>query len=333
MAEGCAGGRNSSEDAVLDRVEDFLHYLSAERGSSKNTIDAYRNDLTGFAGFAVERQAASLADGAKGSNGGSNGASGEVSAKAIDRQLVVDYLADLNRREYAKSTVARKVAAVKSFCAFLLDGGDLTTNPTAQIDSPRAPKPVPKPMTTSEIDSLLQEPRKSDTPEAIRDAAMLELTYATGMRVTELVSLNLDSMHIKDEAYVRCVGKGAKERTIPVHANAVRALERYLDQARPALLKSRTQNALFVNRRGERLTRQGFWLILKNYSKAAGIKTHVTPHTLRHSFATHLLRGGASVRDVQELLGHANVSTTQVYTQLADQHLREVYENVHPRAR
>ncbi len=320
---------------MLDRVEDFLHYLSAERGSSKNTIDAYRNDLTGFARFALDRRAASLLDDGNGSTdgNGSNGSNGEVSARAIDRQLVVDYLADLNRREYAKSTVARKVAAVKSFCAFLLDGGDLTTNPTAQIDSPRAPKPVPKPMTTSEIDSLLQEPRKADTPEAIRDAAMLELTYATGMRVTELVSLNLDSMHIKDEAYVRCVGKGAKERTIPVHANAVRALERYLDQARPALLKSRTQNALFVNRRGERLTRQGFWLILKNYSKAAGIKTHVTPHTLRHSFATHLLRGGASVRDVQELLGHANVSTTQVYTQLADQHLREVYENVHPRAR
>ena len=327
---------------MLDRVEDFLHYLSAERGSSKNTIDAYRNDLNGFARFAVERRAAGIANGANGTgqtnsngNGSGNGdvAGAAVEAKSIDRQLVVDYLADLNRREYAKATVARKVAAVKSFCAFLLDGGDLTTNPTAQIDSPRAPKPVPKPMSTSEMDSLLKEPLKHDTPEAVRDAAMLELMYATGMRVTELVSLNLDSLYIKEEAHVRCVGKGAKERVIPVHANAARALERYLDQARPALLKSRTQSALFVNRRGERLTRQGFWLILKNYAKSAAIKTHVTPHTIRHSFATHLLRGGASVRDVQELLGHANVSTTQVYTQLADQHLREVYESVHPRAR
>jgi len=322
--------RLSSEDTVLDRVEDFLHYLSAERGSSKNTIDAYRNDLNGFSKFALERRGAALVSGGAG-NGTSEDAG--VPAKSIDRQLVVDFLAELNRREYAKATVARKVAAVKSFSAFLVDGGDLSSNPTAQIDSPRAPKPVPKPMTTAEADSLLREPLKHDTPEAVRDAAMLELTYATGMRVTELVSLNLDSMHIKDEAYVRCVGKGAKERTIPVHAKAVRALERYLDQSRPALLKSRTQSALFVNRRGERLTRQGFWLILKNYAKAAGIKTHVTPHTLRHSFATHLLRGGASVRDVQELLGHANVSTTQVYTQLADSHLREVYENVHPRAR
>jgi len=315
---------------VLDRVEDFLHYLSIERGSTKNTIDAYRNDLTGFSKFSIERQAALVVDGA--SKTAPSGDNGSVSAKSIDRQLIVDYLADLNRREYAKATVARKVAAVKSFCAFLLDGGDLTSNPTAQINSPRAPKPVPKPMRTTEMDTLLKEPLKTETPEAVRDAAMLELMYATGMRVTELVSLNLDSLYIKEDAQVRCVGKGAKERMIPVHANAVRALERYLDQSRHALLKSRSQSALFVNRRGERLTRQGFWLILKGYAKSAGIQTHVTPHTLRHSFATHLIRGGASVRDVQELLGHANVSTTQVYTQLADQHLREVYQNVHPRA-
>ena len=311
---------------MTDRVEDFLHYLSAERGSSKNTIDAYRNDLSNFVRFAGERPAAA--------RNGAHADQPDFDVAEIDRGLVVDYLGELNRREYAKATVARKVAAVKSFCAFLIDVGALTSNPTAEIDSPRAPKQVPKPMTTREVDSLLQEPLKHETPESVRDAAMLELMYATGMRVTELVSLNLDSLHLKPEpAYVRCVGKGAKERTIPVHAPAVRALERYLDHARPALLKARTQAALFVNRRGERLTRQGFWLIFKNYAKSAGIPTHVTPHTLRHSFATHLLRGGASVRDVQELLGHANVSTTQVYTQLADQHLREVYENVHPRAR
>jgi len=302
---------------VEERVTAFLHYLSAERGSSKNTIDAYRNDLSGFAAFAVAH--------------GKNGSSPDASE--IDRDLINGYIADLNGRQYAKSTVARKVAAVKSFCAFLLDHGDLTSNPTAAIDSPRAPKPVPKPMTTQEVDALLLAVRQADTPEAIRDTAMIELVYATGMRVTELVSLNLDSLHLSPRpAWVRCVGKGAKERTIPVHEQASLALERYLDQGRPALLKNRTQTALFVNRRGERLTRQGFWLILKGYVKAAGIKTHVTPHTLRHSFATHLLRGGASVRDVQELLGHANVSTTQVYTQLADRHLREVYENVHPRA-
>jgi integrase/recombinase XerD len=334
MYTGAASGRFVREadpvagDRVLDRVEDFLHYLSAERGSSKNTIDAYRNDLTSFARFA------STTAGDQNNGTGSNGHSADTQdVKSIDRQLVLGFLADLNQRQYAKATVARKIAAVKSFCAFLIDTGDLIANPTAEIDSPRAPKPVPKPMSTGEVDCLLREPLKHETPEAGRDAAMLELMYATGMRVTELVSLNLDSLHLKPSpAYVRCVGKGAKERTIPVHDNAVKALDRYLDAARPALLKARTQSALFVNRRGERLTRQGFWLILKNYAKAAGIKSHVTPHTLRHSFATHLLRGGASIRDVQELLGHANVSTTQVYTQLADQHLREVYENVHPRA-
>lgn len=302
---------------MQERIEAFLHYLSAERGASKNTIDAYRNDLGGFRKFI---------DG--------NGFAAPEVEKAITRDSINAYIGDLNDRRYAKATVARKVAAVKSFCTFLLDHGDLQSNPATQVDSPRAPKPVPKPMTTTEVDSLLQEPRKYDSPEAVRDTAMLELMYATGMRVTELVSLNLDSLHLDPApSWIRCLGKGGKERTIPVHEQAIEALTSYLDDARPALLKNRPHQALFVNRRGERLTRQGFWLILKGYAKSAGIDSHVTPHTLRHSFATHLLRGGASVRDVQELLGHANVSTTQVYTQLADEHLREVYENVHPRAK
>jgi len=291
--------------------------MSAERGASKNTLDAYRNDLTRFTEFTL-----------------GNSGSGTI-AETVNRDLITNYILWLkNNAEYKPATIARKVAAVKSFCAFLLDHGDLTSNPTASIDSPRAPKPVPRPMTTTDVDSLLREPLRVGTPESVRDAAMLELMYATGMRVTELVSLNLDSLHLQPgPAYVRCLGKGAKERTIPVYEQAVTAVEKYLDDARPVLLKDRPQTALFVNRRGERLTRQGFWLILKNYARTAGIAAHVTPHTLRHSFATHMLRGGASVRDVQELLGHANVSTTQVYTQLADSHLREVYESVHPRAR
>ena len=309
---------------VHDRIEAFLHYLSAERGASKNTIDAYRNDLNGFEKFVSTAHA--------GNNGSVNGSSPAV-AKGVTKETILGFIGDLNGRSYAKATVARKVAAVKSFCAFLLDHGDLTSNPTAQIDSPRAPKPVPKPMSTDEVDALLREPKKYGSAEAVRDHAMLELMYATGMRVTELVSLNMDSVHLSPApAWARCLGKGSKERTIPVPGRARRAVERYLDIARPALLKNRPQVALFVNRRGERLTRQGFWLILKGYAKSAALDGHVTPHTLRHSFATHLLRGGASVRDVQELLGHANVSTTQVYTQLADEHLREVYEHVHPRA-
>ena len=302
-----------------NRVDGFLHYMAAERSASKNTIDAYRNDLNGFRSFVEKR----------------NGNGIDADDCEIDRDLIVGYIGWLNGtdNQYAKATVARKVAAVKSFCAFLLDHGELTSNPTASVSSPRAPKPVPKPMSTEQVDALLREPLRTATPEAIRDAAMLELMYATGMRVTELVSLNLDSLHLSPRpAWVRCVGKGAKERTIPVYEQATQSLERYLDESRALLVKNRPQAALFANRRGERLTRQGFWLILKNYARSANIDTSVTPHTLRHSFATHMLRGGASVRDVQELLGHANVSTTQVYTQLADEHLREVYEQVHPRA-
>jgi len=300
---------------MLKRIEEFLHYLSAERGSPRNTIEAYRNDLNGLVKF-TEKLNNTVEHG-----------------NSISRELIINYLAELNQREYAKSTVARKIAVLKSFCTYLIDVGDLKSNPTSNLNSPRPQKTIPKPLSPQHIDLLLSQPLQLDTPESTRDAAMLELMYATGIRVTELVSLNLDSLHIKPHpAYIRCVGKGAKERTIPVHEKAVEALNRYLDQGRNILLKARLQQALFVNRRGERLTRQGFWLILKNYARLAGIESHVTPHTLRHSFATHLLRGGASIRDVQELLGHANVSTTQIYTQLVDQHLREVYENVHPRA-
>lgn len=291
--------------------------MSAERGSSKNTIDAYRNDLTRFAEFAGE----------------STGNGNTTTTGSIDSDLITGYIGWLSERSYAPATVARKVAAVKSFCGFLMDHGDLSSNPTSAIDSPRAPKPVPKPMTTQAVDALLRQPLAHNTPEAIRDTGMLELMYATGMRVTELVSLNIESLHLDPRpGHVRCIGKGEKERTIPVYDKALDAVERYLDKSRPALLKNRPHAALFVNRRGERLTRQGYWLIFKGYARQAGISMDVTPHSLRHSFATHMLRGGASVRDVQELLGHANVSTTQVYTQLADRHLREVYEQVHPRA-
>lgn len=319
---------------VEERVTAFLHYMSAERGSSKNTIDAYRNDLTGFAAFVRHE-------------GNPEGDAGDDSETAhergstlgdLDRELILDYIAWLTDsgpggKGYAKATVARKVAAVKSFCSFLLDTGDLTSNPTTSVDSPRAPKPVPQPLSTAEVDALLRAPLSHDSAEATRDAAMLELMYATGMRVSELVSLNIDSIHLTPSpGYVRCLGKGAKERTIPVDGQAGRAVEHYLDEARSTLLRNRAQSALFVNRRGERLTRQGFWLILKGYAKEAEIESHVTPHTLRHSFATHMLRGGASLRAVQELLGHANVSTTQVYTQLADDHVRLVYDQGHPRA-
>lgn len=307
---------------MQDRITAFLHYLAAERGASRHTIDAYQRDLRQFCAFAADRVGADDPD-----------------CSVIDRALINAYVAWLGQQQtragtcYTNATVARKVAAIRSFCGFLLDHGALDSNPTTAIEAPRAPKPVPHPMTTDDVDRLLRVPLQQHTPEALRDAAMLELMYATGMRVSELVSLNLDSISLNaDSPAVRCTGKGAKERTIPVYEQACAAIERYLNDARPALTHTRQQLALFVNRRGERLTRQGFWLILKQYARIAAIEGHVTPHTLRHSFATHMLRGGASVRAVQELLGHANVSTTQVYTQLADEHLRSEYDRVHPRA-
>ncbi|MDE2696155.1 MAG: site-specific integrase, partial [Chloroflexota bacterium] len=201
---------------MQDRIDAFLHYMSAERGSSRNTIDAYRNDLTRFASFSGEQ----VGD-------------GDIpAASSIDRDLITGYVAWLGDRGYAPATVARKVAAVKSFCGYLLDHGDLTENPTASIDSPRAPKATPKPLSTQEVDALLKQPLTSETPEAIRDSSMLELMYATGMRVTELVSLNLDSLHLTPRpGSVRCIGKGDRERTIPVYDKAMDALERYLAAA------------------------------------------------------------------------------------------------------
>jgi integrase/recombinase XerD len=209
----------------------------------------------------------------------------------------------------------------------------VASDPTETLSSPRVGKSLPKPITPEEVDELLEQPLRRSTPEAKRDKAMLELLYATGMRVTELVSLNLTDILLKDDtAYVRCMGKGAKERTVPIHTHAAEALLGYLRDARRKMVRTTTEKALFVNRRGERLTRQGFWLILKGYAQSAHIQSGVTPHTLRHSFATHMLRGGAPLRHVQELLGHANISTTQVYTQLTNDHVREVYDRAHPRA-
>ncbi len=295
----------------------FLNFLSVEKGASGNTILAYKNDLSQFDSFIT---------GLRG-----NGKPREW--EQLERDLIVDYVLGLKRKNYAEATVARKVAAIKSFFQYMQAEGSIGTNPAENIDSPRVGRSLPKPLSVTEIDELLEQPLKRNTPEAKRDRAMLELLYATGLRVTELVSLNIEHINMSPPPYVRCMGKGQKERTIPIHEQAVTAVVDYINDGRPALVKNRAENAIFVNRRGERLTRQGFWLILKQYAKEANINKPVTPHTLRHSFATHMLRGGAPLRNVQELLGHANISTTQVYTQIANEHVRQVYDKAHPRAR
>jgi integrase/recombinase XerD len=313
-----------------DQIGHFLNFMSVEKGASGNTVAAYKNDLHQFDVFL-----ASL-----------NGNGKPRDWEQLQRELIVDYLATLKKRNYAEATVARKVAAIKSFFGYLQAEGIIRRNPAESLESPRVGRSLPKPLSVTEVDELLEQPLKRNTPEARRDRAMLELLYATGLRVSELVSLDLEDVHMPvavtptsgaveraDRPYVRCMGKGSKERTIPIHDEATTALTVYLNDGRAPLVKNRREAALFVNRRGERLTRQGFWLILKQYAKEANIATPVTPHTLRHSFATHMLRGGMNLRHVQELLGHANISTTQVYTQIANEHVRQVYEKAHPRAR
>ena len=296
----------------------FMSYLSTEKGASSNTIAAYRNDLTQLETFLT----------------GSIGNGHRAGVGDLDQKAILGYLAELRGRSYSETTVARKVAAMKSFFGFLTSEGVLTSDPTESLKSPKVGKALPKAISVHDIDELLEQPTLRNSPESKRDHAMLELLYATGMRVTELVSLNVDDVVISEKwSHVRCMGKGSKERTIPIHEQALAAVQAYVDDSRTRLVRARNEKALFVNRRGERLTRQGFWLILKNYARSANIASQVTPHTLRHSFATHMLRGGMPLRNVQEILGHSNISTTQIYTQLTQQHVRQAYDEAHPRAR
>jgi integrase/recombinase XerD len=262
----------------------------------------------------------------------------------IDGDTVVAFVADLRSRSYKDATVARKVAAVKSFFGFLTAEGLVDQDPTENLKSPQVGKTLPRSLSAQEVDELLEQPARKNTPESRRDKAMLELLYATGLRVTELVSLNgregkengiyvpSDIAWESDPITVRCVGKGDRERVLPVPQRAADELRQYFYQVRPRLVRNRNEVALFVNRRGERLTRQGFWLILKNYAKDANLDKAITPHTIRHTFATHMLSGGMPLRNVQDALGHASISTTQIYTHISDQQKRQQYDKAHPRA-
>ena len=302
---------------MKEAIDSFLNYLAVERGYSENTIDAYRNDLYQLADFVW----------------GESVKSGAILPwTRFNRQSMLSYMLSLKERGYVSTTVARKVAAVKSFFGFMVADGIMKTSPVDGISSPKVGKSLPKPISVSQARRLIEQPGKLSTPEAKRDRAMLELLYASGMRVSELVSLNLTDIDTKGGS-VRCFGKGHKERLIPIAPSAALTLEEYINEARPKLAPASSETALFLNRRGGRLTRQGLWQILKGYAKEAGLEVQVTPHTLRHSFATHMLSGGADLRSVQQLLGHANISTTQVYTHLTSEHVRRTYEKSHPRAK
>jgi integrase/recombinase XerD len=309
--------RKTEGDAVKEDINSFLTYLTVEKGFSENTVAAYHNDLYQLADF-VEEEAAKVGS--------------PASWASFNRQGMLSYLLNLKERNYAATTVARKIAAARSFFDFMVAEGKIKDNPSHNVDSPKVGRALPKPISISQVRRLLEQPTKISAPEAKRDKAILELLYASGMRVSELVSLNLGDINIEG-GEVRCFGKGRKERIIPIAPRAILSVKEYLQESRPHLTHSDTERALFLNRRGERLTRQGLWQILKGYAKSAELDKEITPHTLRHSFATHMLSGGADLRAVQELLGHANISTTQVYTHLTTEHIRRDYEKSHPRAK
>jgi len=291
--------------------ENFLHYLIVEKGLSENTLENYRLDLNAFFQYLKTKSVSDI--------------------KEVSRHQITGFLITLKQGKKAPATIARHIASLKSFFHFLVKENVIEEDPTRNIETPKLPKTIPRVMSEEETNSLLAKPNPS-TPAGSRDKAMLELMYATGLRVSELLDLNLNDVYL-EMGYLRCMGKGSKERIVPIGSYALNALEGYLSDFRGKLRKNSGEKALFLNLRGQRLTRQGFWKILKQYAVLAGIKANITPHTLRHSVATHMLENGADLRTVQEMLGHADITTTQIYTHLTKSHLKEVYHSCHPRAK
>lgn len=297
-------------DPHLDR---FIDMLWLEDGLSSNTLAAYRRDLQALSDWLRQQPDGHTL----------------VTASELD---LASYAAARHAGSLP-SSAGRRLSVFRRFYRWATREGLSLDDPTVRMDAPRQRMRLPGTLTEAQVEALLAAP-DTDEPLGLRDRAMLELMYATGLRVTELVSLDVTDLQLEGEKpYVRLVGKGNRERQIPLLDQPVQELSEYIRFARTRLVGERDETALFVNRRGERLTRQGFWLILKGYALEAGIRGRVTPHTLRHSFATHMLRGGMDIHKVQELLGHANISTTQVYTQVSREHIREAYEKAHPRAR
>ncbi|GAB4160361.1 MAG: tyrosine recombinase [Candidatus Promineifilaceae bacterium] len=277
----------------------FLELLQAERQYSENTTAAYKNDLGQFMSFLMQapNQVANWDE--------------------VTPEIVAAYVESMKSGDYASSTVARKVAAIKSFFHHLLARGSIQSDPTAGIDSPKVEKRLPVTLSSEAVEKLLQAPmaKAEQTPKHLRDAALLALLYATGMRVTEVVSLTVNDIDLATRQ-LHSPGKDDAERRLPFDAGTAHSLKEYLEKGRPHLLKHEAEEALFLNHRGQQLTRQGLWLIIKSYARESSLDNSVTPHTLRHSFAAHKLQSGSNLQTVQHLLGHANISTTQIYAQI-----------------
>lgn len=295
----------------MDRAIDaFLLHYKVERNRAANTIMAYSKDLTTFADFAFDRKVKTPAQ--------------------VDRQILLDYLDVLKKKGFADATVTRALVSLRNFFKFLEAEGEINTDPAELIELPRAARKLPGALSLDEVEKLLEAP--SDLrPTGIRDRAMLAVLYATGVRVSELVNIRLRMMDL-DTGVVRVLGKGNKERLVPFGPVALKRVETYLETGRERLLKKRTSPDLFITARGTAMTRQAFWHIIKKSALVAGIQTDISPHTLRHSFATHLVERGADLRIVQEMLGHADIATTEIYTHLNRARLLEIHKRFHPRA-
>ncbi|WP_238482664.1 site-specific tyrosine recombinase XerD [Lederbergia galactosidilytica] len=297
---------------VQDEMQDFIHFMTVEKGLSQNTIVSYKRDLKRYLEYLQQvEQLQALND--------------------VTRIHIIQFLGFLKKEGKSSKTLARHIASIRAFHQFLLRDRVVDHDPSVHLETPKMERKLPQVLSFQEVENLLNTPDPM-TSYGIRDKAMMELLYATGIRVSELINLDLDNVHLT-MGFVRCIGKGDKERIIPLGQMASDAVAHYLRESRPKLRKTKYKTeALFLNHHGNRLTRQGFWKIIKKLATEANIEKDLTPHTLRHSFATHLLENGADLRAVQEMLGHADISTTQIYTHVTKTRLKDVYTKYHPRA-
>lgn len=291
---------------MKNKTRDFLQFIKVERGYSENTARAYEKDLDQFMRFAQSDD-----------------------VRKVDRELVRAYLEHLYDQGFSVPSTERKLACLKSFFRYLVREGGIESDPASDIKLPKKAKRLPKALSIAETIRLVSAPREKGHI-SLRDSALLELLYATGMRASEATGLNISDINF-EVSFVKCFGKGSKERIVPINKATLNALKEYLEKGRPKFPK-KDKDALFVDKNGGRLTRQGLWLVIKKYVKQTGVKGKTSPHTLRHSFATHLLEKGADLRSVQEMLGHADISTTQIYTSVSRERLKRMYKKAHPRA-
>jgi integrase/recombinase XerD len=290
-------------------VKEYTSFMTDIRHKSLNTVESYKRDVT---------QYISYLDG-----------TGVTDISSTTKTTVLSYLLYLQKEGRASSTVSRTLASLRSYYLFMMQNGVVKSNPTSNLEAPHVEKKIPKILSGEEVELLLEQPKNCDN-KGIRDKAMLELLYATGIRVSELITLDVSDVNVP-MSFVRCKG-GKKERIIPMGHQAKDALENYINNVRKYMVKDENETALFVNCSGARLSRQGFWKLIKYYQHIAGIETDITPHTLRHSFAAHLLENGADLHSIQEMMGHADISSTQVYSRMMNSKIKDVYAKAHPRA-